>query len=123
MAGVELALAASAVAGSGVSDAAEAAMAFLVEEHRLLHAALHRDAHSAASSAAGDAASMQETAALLVAARAGWQALREHSGSGAFLSHGSSGGLVGTPPPSRSVFGSPLESLSLRRTLSASDTM
>ena len=105
---------------AALAAAAEAAMAFLVEEHRLLHAALHRDAHSAASSAAGDAASMQETAALLVAARAGWQALREHSGSGAFLSHGSSGGFVGTPPPSRSVFGTALESLSLRRTLALS---
>ena len=101
-----------------LAEAAEAAMSFLVERHRLTHAAHHRDAHAAATSAAGESASGEETSALVAATRAGWERLQHSSGSGAFESatagRNSGTATAAAVAPPRSVFDSPLEALALR---------
>ena len=96
-------------------QAAEAAMSYLVDRHRLLHAAVHRDAHGAAQAAAGDTpGGTDDTPSLLAATRAGWQKLQAASSAVAGgAARASVAGGVAAPPP-RGVFGAPLESLALR---------
>ena len=103
-----------------IADSVEAALAYLVVQHRHMHAAFYRATHAAAAAAGGSSAEDEvDMSSLLVTTAAGWASLKAASGSNAAHAIGKVSArnvaeLAPPPPPLNQSFGVSLDALSLR---------
>ena len=103
---------------TALTEAAEKAICFLIERHRLLMFASMRDTLAKGAEAAGAAGAggggEEDAASARNSIRAGWAQLGQASGSAAFAAeHGGKGAVPPAPSQTR-AHGVPLETLALR---------
>ena len=103
---------------TALTEAAEKAICFLIERHRLLMFASMRDTLAKGAEAAGAAGAggggEEDAASARNSIRAGWAQLGQASGSAAFAAEHGGKGTVPPAPSQTRAHGVPLEALALR---------